>query len=53
MPDQASVRRYGFERVRRRDQRRYLHTLVRYTIIISGGAAVAGLTFYGLKYLGY
>jgi len=44
---------HRIEPAKPRSQRRYLHPLVRYGIIISGGAAVAGMTFYGLKYLGY
>jgi len=53
MPDEAGVQLHRIEPVSRRSKRRHLHWTVRYAIIVSGGSAVAGLTFYGLKYLGY
>lgn len=58
MPDEAGqqLRRIAPTQTRdrgTRDRRRNLGAIIRYLIIISGGAGVAGMTFYGLKYLGY
>ena len=44
MPDEAGVGLHRIEPVKTRSRRRYLHPLLRYGFIISGGAAVAGMT---------
>ena len=53
MPDEMSSQLHRIEPSAQRERRRHLGPLVRYLIIISSGAGVAGMTFYGLKYLGY